>query len=117
MPNPVNRFDVIQRALRLRVSMGARCVMVCLAQHIRTSGRQARLTWVKIDLIADEVDLDRRQVRRHLDALEEVGAIQRWRQPNGYLYRIPPTWDEVTASDRSAKIPASPREEDQWQAG
>lgn len=91
----VSRFDLIGRTLRLPLLPQERLVLIYLVQHIRTSGKRARQTWVKQRQIAEELGTTDRAVRRHLDKLVASGQLQRWRQPHGYLYRIPPTWDEV----------------------
>lgn len=94
----VSRFDLIGRTLRLPLLPQERLVLIALIQHIRTSGKQSRMTWVKQRQIAEELNMPLRNVKRHMDKLESARVLQRWRQRHGYLYRVPPSWDEVTGS-------------------
>lgn len=105
MPRTVNRHAVIRRALgRTDLLPSDKLVLVALVQRIKVDGRSAGLTWPKVELLSQDVGLDRRTVRRALDHLDAAGAIQRWRQPRGYLYRVPPTWDEVDERGVSAGL-------------
>lgn len=93
----VSRFDTVERALSLAIMPQQRVVLAYLALRMRTSGRQSRQTWVKQRQIAEALRMPERNVRRHVDALVAGGHLQRWRQPHGYLYRLPASWDETDA--------------------
>lgn len=104
--NPINRRAIIRRVLALGDLIAHdRLVMLALVERMRVEGKQSRQAWPRIEVIADDVNGDPQHVRKGLKRLEQAGQIQRWRLPRGYLYRVPPVWDEVpVASVRTRRL-------------